>query len=156
MAAPRAYWTILIGESPTAFRAREVADLQPTLVQLQRTQPNAVLKWFEHGRLWASQTEAADAQRATRRDRRDRDWRPGGTHVDVHLAYKRAKQAKWDRLRGQHRPRPRSEGDSEASPDRPPRESRPGCLTAGTCRTSPTPAACSSRSSRSPGRATTW
>ena len=64
MAAPRAYWTILIGESPTAFRAREVADLQPTLVQLQRTQPNAVLKWFEHGRLWASQTEAADAQRA--------------------------------------------------------------------------------------------
>ena len=129
MAAQRAYWTILIGESPTAFRAREAADLQPTLVQLQRTQPNAVLKWFEHGRLWASPTEAADNQRTARRDRRDRDrdWRPGGTHVDVGLAYKRAKQAKWDRLRGKHRPHPRSEGDPESSGDRPraPRADRP-------------------------------
>src|SRR6266511_3741965 len=115
-----AYWTILIGESPTAFRAREAADLQTTLAQLQRKQPTAVMKWFERGRVWASPDEAMAAQRAERQARRDRsrDWRPGGTHVDVGLAYKRAKQAKWDRQRGDHRPKPpgrfpRPDGESQ-------------------------------------------
>jgi hypothetical protein len=82
------YWTILIGDSPTAFRAREAADLRPTLVQLQRTQPNAVMKWFERGRLWTSPDEAADAARAARAARQDRsrDWRPGGDHVQTREA----------------------------------------------------------------------
>src|SRR5215813_7774826 len=120
--ARHTYWTILIGESPTAFRSREAEALQPTLVQLQRTQPDAVMKWFERGRLWASPQEALDAQRADRRsgEPRDRDWRPGGTHVDVHLAYKRAKQAKWDRVRGKNRPR----GPRDDTPFEGPRESR--------------------------------
>src|SRR5215471_734473 len=111
-----AYWTILIGTSPTAFRAREAAELQPTLVQLRRTQPDAVMKWFERGRVWTSPEEAMDARRTERQASRarPRDWRPGGTHVDVRLAYKRAKQAKWDRLRGQTKPRPNT-----ADADRP-------------------------------------
>jgi hypothetical protein len=122
-----AYWTILIGTSPTAFRAREAAELQPTLVQLRRTQPDAVMKWFERGRVWASPEEAMDARRAERQASRtrSRDWRPGGTHVDVRLAYKRAKQSKWDRVRGKHRPR-LDESDRSAAerPGRAPRGPR--------------------------------
>ena len=53
-----AYWTILIGESPTAFRAREREELLPTFERLRAKQPDAVLKWFERGRLWASPEEA--------------------------------------------------------------------------------------------------
>ena len=46
-----AYWTILIGDSPTAFRARERDELLPTFERLRAKQPDAVLKWFERGRL---------------------------------------------------------------------------------------------------------
>ena len=53
-----AYWTILIGDSPTAFRARERDELLPTFERLRAKQPDAVLKWFERGRLWASPEEA--------------------------------------------------------------------------------------------------
>jgi len=49
-----AYWTILIDNAPTAFRAREAQELLPTLNQLRRTNPNAVMKWFSGGRLWES------------------------------------------------------------------------------------------------------
>ena len=38
-----AYWTILIGTEPTSFRAKEPADLVPTLKQLQRQHPEAVV-----------------------------------------------------------------------------------------------------------------
>ena len=41
-----AYWTILIDDKPTAFRAREREELQPTLVQLQRKSPNVTMRWF--------------------------------------------------------------------------------------------------------------
>jgi len=37
-----AYWTILIDNGPTAFRAREAAELLPTLNQLKRTNANVV------------------------------------------------------------------------------------------------------------------
>ncbi|MPZ18664.1 MAG: hypothetical protein GEV06_12230 [Luteitalea sp.] len=78
------YWTILVAGGPTAFRARNAEDLLPTLKQLQRRQPDAVLKWFEGGRIWNSPEEAqAERVRARREARtRGRDWRPGGTHSD--------------------------------------------------------------------------
>ena len=53
-----AYWTILIGDAPTAFRAREREELLPTFERLRAKQPDAVLKWFERGRLWESPQEA--------------------------------------------------------------------------------------------------
>jgi hypothetical protein len=59
-----AYWTILIDNGPTAFRAREAAELLPTLNQLKRTNANVVMKWFSGGRVWDS---PADAERARRR-----------------------------------------------------------------------------------------
>lgn len=94
------YWTILIGAEPTAFRAREAADLLPTLRQLQRTQPSAVMKWFEGGRLWES-PDAARADRDARsalRGSRDRRWRPGGAHRDPRERFKVPREVKKRRI----------------------------------------------------------
>ena len=77
-------WVIVAGTQPTAFRAREADDLVPTLKQLQRTQPDVSLMWFERGRLWRSPEEARMALLDRRRtpSGRGRDWRPGGEHKD--------------------------------------------------------------------------
>jgi hypothetical protein len=75
------YWTILAGGLPTAFRAAERADLLPTFNRIREKHPDAEMKWFARGRLWASPEDAkADLLRA--RARRSRDWRPGGEHRD--------------------------------------------------------------------------
>ena len=101
-----AYWTILIDNAPTAFRAREAEDLQPTLVQLRRTNQNVVLKWFARGRLWNSREEEHTdfAQRKARRsdqrrpaprdqfERRSKDWRPGGDHKDPRARFDKKKR----------------------------------------------------------------
>jgi hypothetical protein len=93
------YWTILIGDRPTSFRAKEAADLQPTLVQLRRTHPEARMKWFERGRLWSSPEEARDARAAERARKRPSTWRPGGRHEDPRQRYKDAKKAQWTRFK---------------------------------------------------------
>lgn len=85
-----AYWTILIDNAPTAFRAKDQADLLPTVQQLRRTNANVVLKWFAHGRVWDSPEQARESRRPQPKgprnpkpeDRRGRDWRPGGEHRD--------------------------------------------------------------------------
>ena len=77
-------WVIVDGVIPTSFRAREAEALVPTLKQLQRTQPDVRLQWFERGRLWDS-PEAAQAALSERRrapEARGRGWRPGGEHKD--------------------------------------------------------------------------
>jgi 23S rRNA pseudouridine2605 synthase len=100
-----AYWTILIDDKPTAFRAREREELQPTFVQLQRKNPNVTMKWFARGKLWASreaerddfqmQRNAAMAPRDQRdergepAERRRADWRPGGAHKDPRDRFKK-------------------------------------------------------------------
>jgi hypothetical protein len=83
-----AYWTILIDNRPTAFRAREQADLLPTLHQLKRTNPNAEMKWFARGRLWDTPEQAQWARTNLPKpmERRGRDWRPGGVHKDPRTA----------------------------------------------------------------------
>ena len=82
-----AFWTIILDNQPTAFRARERETLLPTLKQLQSKNPDAVMKWFARGRLWESPEDARRqppiASRLRReRDRRGPDWRPGGQHAD--------------------------------------------------------------------------
>jgi hypothetical protein len=86
-----AYWTILIDDKPTAFRAQYKEELQPTFHQLQRTNPNIAFKWFARGRLWESPEQARDAQRRPRpvREARARDWRPGGEHKDPRARFKK-------------------------------------------------------------------
>ncbi len=121
------YWTIVIGSEPTAFRAREAADLQPTLVQLRRQHPAAELRWFQKGRLWASPEEARAAL-ARERDAargRPRTWRPGGTHEDPRQKYKDAKKARWSRFKEKVRERADARRDADetrgpaAAPKRP-------------------------------------
>ena len=98
-----AYWTILIDNGPTAFRARDREELLPTLAQLKRTNTDVVLKWFARGRLWDSQEAEREfwRTRAARRpkERRGKDWRPGGQHKDP--------RARFD-TRGRKRDRPRN------------------------------------------------
>lgn len=85
------YWTILAGGLPTAFRAADREDLLPTFRRVKSTQPDAELKWFARGRLWASPEEAAAAAAPTS-PARGRDWRPGGLHKDPRQPYKDAKK----------------------------------------------------------------
>jgi hypothetical protein len=105
-----AYWTILIGDQATAFRAKEAEELLPTLNRLKERHPAAVMMWFQSGRLWRSRGEAQDAAVAARREEaqkkraaeqppRDRKWRPGGAHRDPRQKYKDARKAKWTRFK---------------------------------------------------------
>jgi hypothetical protein len=98
-----AYWTILIDNAPTAFRARDPQELLPTLNQLKRKNKDVTMKWFARGRLWESQEqEREDFQRrkqgpartAARRERdaRGKDWRPGGQHKDPRARFDKQKQ----------------------------------------------------------------
>ena len=86
-----AYWTILIDDKPTAFRAREQEELLPTLHQLRRTNKDVVLKWFARGRLWETPEAAEAASRAAAppREKRGHDWRPGGVHKDPRDRFKK-------------------------------------------------------------------
>jgi 23S rRNA pseudouridine2605 synthase len=99
-----AYWTILIDDKPTAFRAREREELQPTFIQLQRKSANVIMRWFARGKLWESRdAEREDFQRqrlaasaprerqgdAQATERRGGDWRPGGSHKDPRDRFKK-------------------------------------------------------------------
>jgi hypothetical protein len=108
-----AYWTILVDDQPTAFRAHDAEELIPTLNRLKQKHSSAVLKWFERGQLWDSRDDARakGLGRGERRwegprpDRsepsppRDRNWRPGGDHRDPRQKYTDAKKAKWARFK---------------------------------------------------------
>src|SRR5690242_14812489 len=72
------YWTILAGGLPTAFRAADRDDLLPTFQRIREKHPDAEMKWFARGKLWASPEEAQrDRERQTRGDVRDRRDRRG-------------------------------------------------------------------------------
>jgi hypothetical protein len=88
-----AYWTILIDKQPTAFRAAQREELQPTFAQLKRTNADVVMKWFARGRLWDDPQQAQWAGRNANRpqEKRDRDWRPGGSHRDPRAQFDRRK-----------------------------------------------------------------
>lgn len=151
MSANRSFWVIVAGNTPTAFRSRFRDALLPTLRQLQRTQPDADLRWFERGRMWASAEEARAARSAERqaRDGRSRergpDWRPGGSHEDPRARFKLTRDQKRARFRkrlqdkaadqkregrppsGERRPKPPREAREHApGARRPSKHGRPG------------------------------
>jgi hypothetical protein len=91
------YWTILAGGLPTAFRAAEREELEPTFKRLRDKHPDAEMKWFARGKLWSSPEEARQPAPDDRRGSsagRGRDWRPGGEHRDPRQPYKDAKKAR--------------------------------------------------------------
>jgi hypothetical protein len=73
-----AYWTILVDEQPTAFRAALVEDLQPTFKRLKEKHPSARVVWFQNGKVWNSRLDAQEAMRARGEMGRRGDVRQGG------------------------------------------------------------------------------
>jgi hypothetical protein len=123
-----AYWTILIDDKPTAFRAADREDLLPTLHQLQRKNSNVVMKWFARGRVWDSPDQAQWAGKNIEREKRAGDWRPGGEHRDPRARFdKRAKQKGRERTAAPPA-RPFQEREDKRPRDKatgPPRRDRP-------------------------------
>jgi hypothetical protein len=120
------FWTILIDGQPTAFRAAHREELQPTFAQLKRTNTNVVMKWFARGQLWDTPEQAQWAARnvGTPREKRDRDWRPGGEHRDPraprdHRKNRRPEDQKRRDARRDAQPR----ADTQRAPQ--PRDTRP-------------------------------
>jgi hypothetical protein len=109
-----AYWTILIDSQPTAFRARDQAELLPTLQQLKRTNPNAEMKWFARGKLWDTPEQAQWAGKNLPKpnERRTRDWRPGGDHKDPRARFQKRRDSQ---RRGESQT---SGADRKIGPDR--------------------------------------
>jgi len=100
-----AYWTIIAGGLPTAFRTTEREELLPTFRRIKQKHPDAEMKYFARGRLWSSPDEArveAEARRAAAAERhstrggpsRGRTWRPGGEHQDPRQKFKDAKKVR--------------------------------------------------------------
>lgn len=96
-----AYWTILAGGLPTAFRAAEREELLPTFRRIKEKHPDAEMKYFARGKLWESRDAAKDAleRGRVRGDKtgrspikRTRDWRPGGDHRDPRQKFVDAKK----------------------------------------------------------------
>ena len=89
MARAGKYWVIVSGDVPTSFRSSDKAMLETTLHQLQRTQPDAEIKWFDGTRFFGSRDEALAAGLGKDEVRRERkqDWRPGGDHKDPRAKY---------------------------------------------------------------------
>ena len=117
-----AYWTILIDQKPTAFRAREREELLPTFAQLRRTNPDVVMKWFARGRLWDNPEQAQWAGKNAQqgREKRTGDWRPGGKHEDPRARFEK----KHRDTRGPRPPRPDTPSASGA-PGAPPEKRAP-------------------------------
>ena len=121
-----AYWTIIAGGLPTAFRAAERDELLPTFRRIHEKHPDAEMKYFARGKLWTSPEEARNAAEARRAraahggpGRGDtpppgRDWRPGGDHRDPRQNFKDAKKAR--NLTRRRRRFARSEQDTQARP----------------------------------------
>ena len=73
-----AYWTILVDNQPTAFRAGAKEDLLPTFNRLKEKNPTAVMMWFQNGKLWPSRLDAQEAMLARGEMGRRGDARQGG------------------------------------------------------------------------------
>ena len=115
-----AYWTILVGGLPTAFRATDREELLPTFKRLQEKHPDAVMRWFSRGALWDSPEAARAAGRPQDGERpaRPKDWRPGGEHRDPRQKFIDAKKARnldWRKKRFERR----QQDDGGGRPDAP-------------------------------------
>ena len=116
-----AYWTILIDQKPTAFRAKEKEELLPTFVQLQRKNPDVVMKWFARGRLWDNPEQAQWALENMDRTpfNRGREWRPGGEHKDPRDRFKKRREARSPSAPSGFRQPPSSDRPAPRTGDRP-------------------------------------
>jgi hypothetical protein len=124
--ARHAYWVILVGATPTAFRSSTRDVLVPTLRQLQHTQPDVTLRWFERGRLWESPEAARFGLRAKPADveKRRPEWRPGGDHRDPRARFELTRDQKRARFKDRAR-RPQEPPAAKSGAEPPPDSPRP-------------------------------
>ncbi len=118
-----AYWTIIVEDKPTAFRSASVEEILPTFNRLKAKQPNAVLKWFQNGKLWDSERAAREAQirrgeegrrrdknqqadRAPRQSTGKLDWKPKQARTS-----ERPPKLDWSPRDSAARPRPQRRED---------------------------------------------
>lgn len=95
-----AYWTILVDDQATAFRAAMQEDLMPTFKRLQSKNPGARLVWFQNGKIWNSRLEAQEAMRERGERGRSADPRQSG--------FRARKKPDWTPKPRTERPEPRS------------------------------------------------
>ncbi len=123
-----AYWTIIAGGLPTAFRTTEREELLPTFRRIKQKHPDVEMKYFARGRLWRSPDEAraeAEARRTAAAQRqstrggppRGRDWRPGGEHRDPRQKFKDAKKERNQEWRKNRFDRRRKSAVAERKPE---------------------------------------
>ena len=77
-----AYWTIIVDDQATAFRAGSLEDIMPTFNRLKEKQPSAKLMWFQSGKLWPSRVDAREAMQVRGDRGRDRDPRQARSSSD--------------------------------------------------------------------------
>jgi hypothetical protein len=70
-----AYWTILIGDEPTAFRSGSQEELMPTFKRLQQKHASARMMWWQNGKLWNSRLDAQEAMRMRGEKGKESDFR---------------------------------------------------------------------------------
>lgn len=118
-----AYWTIIAGGLPTAFRAAERDELLPTFRRIKEKHPDAEMKFFARGKLWESQEAARTARRPA--GARARDWRPGGNHRDPRQTFIDERKQRNAAIRKQRWERKHDGSTPPARPRGPNREPRP-------------------------------
>ena len=93
------------------------AMLETTLHQLQRTQPDAEIKWFDGSRFFNSRDEAlaAGLQNDGLRRERKGDWRPGGDHKDPRAKYQIPRDVRRARFKERAFSGPKEDGESPAN-----------------------------------------
>jgi hypothetical protein len=119
------YWTIIVDNLPTAFRAARREELLPTFERLYQKHPSAVMRWFSKGQLWSSPSEADGATAHHNPGGRGRDWRPGGAHRDPRDRFKKPRDERpREGAHGRGLREPRAPGNEGSSPE-PPARGRP-------------------------------
>jgi hypothetical protein len=127
-----AYWTIIAGGLPTAFRTAVREELLPTFQRIKEKHPDAEMKYFARGKLWESPEAARAADK--RSGTRSPDWRPGGNHRDPRQKFidaKKQRNATMRKERWERRTAPRREGkpwmrgQATEEPAQPPRPRGP-------------------------------
>jgi len=101
-----AYWTIIVDDQPTAFRAGALDDIMPTFNRLKEKQPTAKLMWFQSGKLWPSRIDAREAMQV--RGERGRYSDPRQDGGDKTPARERPKWKSKDFSAGPRAPKPSS------------------------------------------------
>ena len=89
-----AYWTILVDNLPTAFRASTREDLQPTFEQLRRKHPTRRDALVRARHSCGTRPSTPDAPDASSGERRAKGWRPGGDHRDPRERFELERKAK--------------------------------------------------------------